>query len=185
MNALSLLSIPFIAACVGIVSRASFLLNSEVVNGGWLTAIGVALGCLSSFLIGFARHRARQADRLTVSYPYRDHWFKRVVNWPLIVVMTVVGSMVAVTLLNRTGSAGPTTRAEYTVAGFGSQRAGLRRQHYVGLTDGTHELKYRCDEDTRAKLRVGQSVTVTLRRGLLGFDYVDVVAPSAGQLVSR
>lgn len=177
MNALSLLSIPFIAVLIAVISRANFLLNSEVLNGGWLTGIGIAFGCLLAFLIGFARHRARQADRLTVSYPYRDRWFKRLINWPLVVVMAIFGSMIVVTFANRVASAGPSTQAEFTVTGFGSQRAGSRRQHYVGLTDGSHELKFKCDDTTRARLRVGEPVTVTMNRGLLGFSYVASIEP--------
>jgi hypothetical protein len=115
VNAFSLLSIPFIAVLIAVISRANFLLNSEVVNGSWLTGIGVTFGCLLAFMIGFARHRARQADRLTVSYPYRVRWFKRLISWPLVVVMTVFGSMIAVTFANRAASAGPSTQAEFTV----------------------------------------------------------------------
>jgi hypothetical protein len=177
VNACSLLSIPFIALLIGVISRASFLLNSEVVNGNWLTGIGIALGCVVAFLIGFARHRARQADRLNVSYPYRDRWFKRLVNWPLVVVMAVFGAMIAVTFANRAASAGPSTQAAYTVTGFGSQRAGSRLQHYVALTDGSHDLKFKCDDTTRARLRVGEPVTVTMNRGLLGFSYVASIDP--------
>jgi hypothetical protein len=177
VNPLSLLSIPFVAVLIAVISRGNFLLNSEVVNGGWLTGIGIAFGCLLAFLISFARHRARQADRLTVSYPYRDRWFKRLINWPLVVVMAVFGSMIAVTFANRAFSAGPSTQAEFTVTEFGSQRIGSRRQHYVGLTDGSHQLKFKCDDVTLARLRVGEPVTVTMNRGLLGYSYVASVVP--------
>jgi hypothetical protein len=91
--------------------------------------------------------------------------------------MAVFGSMIAVTIANRAASAGPSTQAEFTVTAFGSQRAGSRRQHYVVLTDGSHDLKFKCDDATRARLRVGEAVIVTMNRGLLGFSYVASVEP--------
>jgi len=179
VNAFTLLSIPVIAILVGVISRASFLLNSEVVNGGWLTAIGVTLGCLVALLIVFVRRHARHADRLTISYPYRERWFTRLVNWPLVVTMAIFGSMVAVTLINRAGSSVASTKAEYTVTGFGSQRAGNRRQRYVGLTNGSQDLKFKCYDAVCAQLRTGQTVAVNMNRGLLGFSYVDSIQASA------
>jgi len=184
VNAFTLLSIPFIAILVGVISRASFLLNSEVVNGGWLTALGVTLGCLVALLIAFVRRHARHADRLTIRYPYRERWFTRLVNWPLVVTMAILGSMVAVTLINRAGSFGTSREAEYTVAGFGAQRAGNGRQRYVGLTNGSQELKFKCYEAVCAQLRTGQSVAVTMNRGLLGFSYVDSIQASANRAVN-
>lgn len=183
MNAFSLLSIPFIAILIGFISRASFLLNSEVVDGSWLTAIGIAIGCLVALLIALARRRARHADRLTIRYPYREIWFTRLVNWPLVVTMAIFGSMVAVTLANRAGSSGPSTQAAYTVTGFGSQRAGVGRKRYVGLTDGSQELKFKCDEAMCAQLQAGQTVAVTMNRGLLGFSYVESIQSGVNRAV--
>jgi hypothetical protein len=184
VDAFTLLSIPFIAILVGVISRASFLLNSEVVNGGWLTAIGITMGCLVALLIAFVRRHARHADRLTIRYPHRERWFTRLVNWPLVVTMAIFGSMVAVTLANRAGSSGPSIKAEYTITGFGSQRAGTGRQRYVGLTNGSHKLKFKCYEAECAQLQAGQSVAVTMNRGLLGFSYVDSIQSIANRAVS-
>ncbi|WP_444884613.1 hypothetical protein [Microbulbifer sp. PSTR4-B] len=171
-------SIAGIGVVIGVTIQMGFLLNSEVLYGSYLTALGILLGLVVGVAIYlYKKHRNAQSMYVMLDYSGKLPWYKGVFHTELILSLCIVFTMVAVSLLNNVPNVFATYEQGFVVSKKGERRIRYDQFQYIELTDNDVVVKHLTENKN---FTIGQQVTVKMRKGLLGFPLVVEVLPSNG-----
>lgn len=172
------ISIAGIGIVIGVAIQFGFLLNSEVLYGGYLTAIGVLLGVVMGVGIYlYKKHKNAQSMHVMLDYSGKIPWYKGVFQTELILSLCIIFSMVAISLLNNLPKVFATYEQGFVVSAKGERRVRYDQFQFIELSGKDVTVKYLTEQKN---FTVGQQVKAKMRKGLLGFPLVVEVLPSNG-----
>lgn len=172
------ISIVGIGIVIGIAIQMGFLLNSQVLYGGYLTVIGALLGVLFGTAIYlYKKYRNHQSMYVMLDYSGKLPWYKGLFQTELILSLCIIFSMVTVSLLNNLPNIFDTYEQGFVVSAKGQHRVRYDQFQYIELSSNNITVKYLTESKS---FSLGQKVTAKMRRGLLGFPLVVKVLPNNG-----
>ncbi|MBQ25272.1 hypothetical protein [Alcanivorax sp.] len=164
---------------VGMISQMGFLLNADVIEGQYLTLIGIVFG-LSAGLLFIVYRRWRLFRKIHVFHNSNKlPWYKKPPNHYMVFALCILGGMVSVTLINNMSDTGDQRVEIYNVTGIGEQRVRYEVFKYLRLSNGLKTITYRPGDNQNFTL--GEEVEVTIEKGLLGFSQVLDAKPTRRQ----
>ncbi len=147
-----------------------FLLNADVINGHYLTWIGVVVGLIIGTLY-FVYRRRQSLKYMNVLFDLdKRPWYQQPPNYPMTFFFSIFGGMVAVTLLNNMPDTGNQRVEFYEVTKMSERRIRYDFIEYLQLSNESTKITYRPKDNQSFSL--GQEVEVTIEKGLLGFSQV-------------
>lgn len=99
-----------------------FLLNADVVNGQYLTLIGVVVGFILGAL-NFIYRRRQSLKYMSLIFDVdKPPWYQKPPNYPMTFFFSILGGMVSVTLLNNIPDSGDRITEYYEVTKVDERR---------------------------------------------------------------
>lgn len=165
-------SLMSVAVIVVLISGLGFLLNAEVVYGGFLSLLGGAVGvCLAGAIYFVKKHKNQQSMYILTEPSAKTPWYKKVFQTELILAGSIFVGMLATSVLNNQLLYHSSYQQVFTVTGQGQRIFRASQYNYLELCNGSQSLKFL----GQAGADTGDQVIVTLRRGLLGFPVLVAV----------
>lgn len=161
--------------------QLGFLLNAQVLYGMYLTCLGLILGaCITVALAVLKTYRNRQSMYILEENPHKARWYKRVFQTELVALVCIGLSMLVVSLANNQLAVFEPYEETFVVAGKNERFFRSNSYQYLELDNGATRVKYLTDRE----IPLGTDVTVTLRRGLLGFPVLLEVGQAGSEACS-
>lgn len=162
---------------VSAIIQINFLLNSELINGQYLTFIGVLVGLCFALLFNIFRRR-QFVKHMNIIYDRRKApWYINPPNHLLEAFFSIFAGTLFVTLLNNLPDTGDIRQEPFTVKYTSEQLVQYDSVPYAMLESGDQEIKYILKKGE--SYTKGQEVIVTLERGLLGFSRLASCKPKS------
>lgn len=157
------------------ILQLGLLMNVEVINGHYLTLIGVLSGLALGVLYLVVRGWLSQRSPNVLHYPPKQAWYQRPPDHLQIFFFSIFFGVLGISLLNNVPDTGIRRVESYEVTSLDRFWIRYRFVGYLQLGNESGTLGYRPKEGQSFTL--GQPVEVTIQKGLLGFFLVRNVLP--------
>ncbi|WP_157954270.1 hypothetical protein [Saccharospirillum mangrovi] len=145
-------------------------MNADVIDGHYLTLIGVVIGlCIGVLYFIYRRKQSLKYMNVIFNLDKRP-WYQQPPNYPMTFFFSILGGMIAVSLLNNMPDTGNRRVEIYKVTKMAERRIRYDFIEYLELTNEDGAITYRPKDNQ--SFSIGQEVEVTIEKGLLGFSQV-------------
>ena len=155
---------------VSAISQLGFILNADVINGHFLTFLGILMGlAIGSAYYLFKKHMFLKENNILIIHK-KQPWYTMPPNYLLTYTMSVFLGMVVISIINNAPKSNTINKAEYTVVKIGEQRVRFELFEYLKLENENNIITYRPRSNENYSL--GNRVMVTIEKGFLGFSRI-------------
>ena len=144
----------------------TIVFNDDVIDGIYLTGIGITLGLITPFLyfrackISYSHNKHNPTDKPNQHRPQKIH------EAPYIYIASVFVGIISVSAVNNCFSISERTE-QFRVVELGNKRAGRASYPYAILKSGDKKVLYRLSN--KDQLEEQQFVEIRIKKGILGF----------------